>query len=133
MDEALRDKFRTIYSAIQAQDFDAVQENVAHDIEWALPESLPWGGVYHGHLGVAAMSEIYLEHVDGSWAEPDEFMEYGDTVVVLGRTRGRGLSSGVEFEVPFAHVWMLSDGVPRRFRGYLDSAPIATALTGDDD
>lgn len=133
MDEALRDKLRTIYSAIQCQDFDELEENVAHDIEWELPESLPWGGVYHGHLGVATMSEIYVEHVDGSWADPDEFMEHGDTVVVLGRTRGRGRSSGVEFEVPFAHVWTLSDGVPSRLRGYFDSQPIAGALARDTD
>ena len=130
MDPALTDTFRRIYSAVQRGDTDALQAELSHDIEWTMPDTVPWGGTHHGHLGVAAMREIHQEHVDGIWADPDEMIEVDDTVVVLGRTRGRGRASGDEFEVPFAHVWRMTEGVPSSLRGYFDAAPIAAALGG---
>ena len=122
--EALRD----IYAAIQRHDSDRLTEALTHDIEWTLPETVPWGGTHHGHLGVMAVVEIFEEHVDGLWADPDEFIYAGDDIVVLGRVMGSARSTGRDFEVPFAHVWALSDGVPSRFRGYYDAAPIVAAL-----
>jgi ketosteroid isomerase-like protein len=122
--QALRDA----YTAMQRQDAEQLSEVLAHDIEWTLPEGLPWGGTHHGHLGVVSVVEIFLESVDGFWADPDEFIDAGDRVVVLGRIMGRVRATGREFEVEFAHVWGLTDGVPSRFRGYYDTAPIVTAL-----
>ena len=98
VDEALIETFRRIYTSIQHGDSDELTSSLAHDIEFVLPESLPWGGPHHGPLGVAAMVEIYWDHVDGSWADPDEFLEDGDRVVVLGRLTGKVRSSGQRFE-----------------------------------
>ena len=131
MDPAAIEKFRAIYTAVQRADPDELQNHLAHDIEWALPDSVPWGGVRHGHLGVAAMFEIFQEHFDGMWAEPDEVIGEDDTFVVLGRMRATARSSGVSFEVPFAHLWRMSHGVPTAFRGYNDTAPIIAALAGE--
>jgi uncharacterized protein len=123
------DSVRQLYTLIQRHDTDGLNEALAHDIEWTLPDAVPWGGTHHGHLGVISLVEIYDEHVDGLWAEPDELIDGGDDrVVVLGRISGTARASGEEFEVPFAHVWTLSDGVPSRFRGYYDTAPIIDAL-----
>jgi ketosteroid isomerase-like protein len=49
---------------------------------------------------------------------------------VLGRLRGRARASGQEFEVGFAHVWTLTDGVASRAQIYYDSAPVLAALGG---
>jgi uncharacterized protein len=122
------DTLKDIYAAIQRHDTERLSEALAHDIEWTLPETVPWGGTHHGHLGVTAVVEIYDEHVDGLWADPDEFIEADDEVVVLGRVMGTARTTGEEFEVPFAHVWRLTDGVPSVLRGYYDTAPITTAL-----
>jgi uncharacterized protein len=130
VDEALIETFRRIYTSIQHGDSDELTSSLAHDIEFVLPESLPWGGPHHGPLGVAAMVEIYSDHIDGSWADPDEFVEDGDRVIVLGRLIGKARSSGQRFEVPFAHLWGLAEGVPSSFRAYYDSAPITAALEG---
>jgi len=117
-----------IYQAVQRGDLDELSEALTHDIEWTLPGALPWGGTHHGHLGVQAVLEIYREHVEGPWSDPEEFLEAGDTIVVLGRVRGRTRSADRRFEVPFAHVWRLTDGMPSSFYGYLDTEPIITAL-----
>jgi uncharacterized protein len=129
VDDALIETLRRIYTAIQRGDFAELQRNLTHDVEWILPESVPWGGSHHGYLGVETVGEIFKEHVDGVWAEPDEFLVADEEcVVVLGRVSGRGRSSGTRFEVPFAHVWALTEGVPSRFRAYFDTAPIIGAL-----
>jgi uncharacterized protein len=122
------DSLRGIYAAIQRHDAEQLSEALAHDIEWTLPETVPWGGTRHGHLGVTSVVEVFEEHADGLWADPDDFIDAGDQVVVLGRVSGTARSTGEHFEVPFAHVWTLTDGVPSRFRGYYDTAPIIDAL-----
>ena len=119
---------RRIYDAMSREDVEEFVGDVAHDIEWNLPEAVPWGGTRHGQDGMRALAEIYQQHVEGTWADPDDFLDAGDRVVVLGRMRGRARSSGEEFEVEFAHVWALTDGVPSRFRGYFDTGPILAAL-----
>lgn len=121
---------RDIYSAMQPFDAEEISGALAHDIEWNLPDALPWGGTHHGHEGIAAISEIFNDHVEGTWADPDEFFDAGDCVIVLGRIRGRARGSGAEFEVSFAHVWVMTDGVPSWFRAYFDTAPITSALQG---
>jgi ketosteroid isomerase-like protein len=104
--------------------------DVTHDIELTLPDPLPWGGTHHGHDGVRSFARIFRDHVEGPWADPDDFLDAGDRIVVLGRLRGRARESGEDFEVGFAHVWTLSDGIVSRAQLYYDSAPILAALDG---
>ena len=123
------ERLKEIYAAVHRQQREELARLVAHDMEFEMPEGLPWGGVHHGQDGMAAVAEIHDEHIDGEWAEPEEFIEGEDgRIVVLGRTRGRARESGATFEVRFAHVWGLAEGVPSRFRGYFDTAPIKAAL-----
>jgi ketosteroid isomerase-like protein len=119
---------RRIYDAMTGWRIEELVRDVAHDIEWNLPESVPWGGTHHGHDGLQAVAEIYQDHGDGLWADPDDFLDAGDRIVVLGRVRGRARSTGRDFEVSFAHVWAMTDGVPSSFRAYFDTAPILAAL-----
>ena len=60
---------------------------------------------------------------------PDEFLEAGDEVVVLGRYRGTAKQTGKPLDVPFVHVWSLRDGKAWRFRQFLDTAGWVAALT----
>jgi ketosteroid isomerase-like protein len=123
------ERLKEIYAVVQRQQREELAGLVAHDMEFEMPEGLPWGGVHHGQDGMAAVAEIHDEHVEGEWAEPEEFFEGdGGRIVVLGRTRGRVRKSGATFDVHFAHVWGMAEGVPYRFRGYFDTAPILDAL-----
>jgi uncharacterized protein len=118
-----------IYGALSRWDVDDFANGVTHDFELVLPETLPWGGTRHGRDGVQAYATIFRDHVEGQWADPDDFIEAGDLIVVLGRLRGRAKATSEEFEVHFAHVWTLSDGVPSRCRSYFDTAPIMALLS----
>ena len=124
---------RRIYTALQQHDVEEIRRSVAHDIEWTMPEALPWGGTHHGHDGLLSVAGIHEELVDGEWADPDEYFEAEGRYVVLGRTQGRVRASGAAFAVPFAHVWNMSHGLPTAFRAYLDTAPITAALDEPSD
>ena len=132
MADAQIEALKRIYAAVQAKDTDELSRSVAHDIEWVLPESVPWGGTHHGNLGVESVAELFQEHVEGYWADPEDFIEAGDRVVVLGRISGRGRRSGRDFDLPFAHVWSFADGVPSRFHAYFDATPILAALDASE-
>lgn len=121
---------RRIYEALSIWDIDELLRDVAHDIEWSTPEGVPWGGTRHGHDGIRAFAAIFRDHVDGAWADPDDFLDAGDRMVVLGRLRGRARANGRGFEVGFAHVWTLTDGIASRCQSYFDTAAVVAALEG---
>jgi ketosteroid isomerase-like protein len=121
---------RRIYAAISRWDLDELIADVAHDIEWTLPDSPPWGGTRHGHRGIGSFATSFRDHVVGTWADPDDYLDPGDRIVVLGRFRGRAQASGQQFEFGFAHVWALTDGMASRMSSYFDTAPVLAALEG---
>ncbi|MEO6496947.1 MAG: nuclear transport factor 2 family protein [Solirubrobacteraceae bacterium] len=62
----------------------------------------------------------------GSWseysAEPQEFIEVGDLVVVEVHEHGKGKASGVPFERTHFQVWTLREGRLVRWRLFADKA-----------
>jgi uncharacterized protein len=121
---------KRIYAALTRWDIDDMVADVTHDIEMTLPDPLPWGGTHHGPEGVRSFARIFQDHIEGPWADPDDFLDAGDRIIVLGRLRGRARESGQGFEVGFAHIWTLTDGIASRGQLYYDSAPILAALDG---
>ena len=126
------ERVKELYTAFQRRDSDELARLVAHDMEFEMPDGVPWGGVHHGQDGMAAVIELYEEHVDGRWADPEVFLEGGGRIVVLGRELGTVKATGASFEVEFAHVWGMAEGIPNRFRGYFDTAPITAALNAPE-
>jgi ketosteroid isomerase-like protein len=124
------DAVRRIYTALTRWDVDDMVADVTHDIEMTLPDPLPWGGTHHGHDGVRSFARVFQDHIEGPWADPDDFLEAGDRVVVMGRLTGQARDSGQDFEVGFVSVWTLTDGIASRAQIYYDSAPILAALAG---
>jgi 2-(1,2-epoxy-1,2-dihydrophenyl)acetyl-CoA isomerase len=102
------DLVRSIYAAWGRGDFGSVA--------WADPEIefVIVGGPDPGSwTGVAGMTEGWRQWLS-AWvdyhAEPDEYRELDDEhVLVLGRMRGRGRTSGVDVENEFANVLSIRD------------------------
>jgi uncharacterized protein len=74
-----------------------------------------------------------FEPLDESWwdgftAVPEEFLEAGDQVVVVGRYRGTAKESRKQLDVPFVHIWTVSGERAVRFRQFLDTAGWVEAL-----
>ena len=64
----------------------------------------------------------------GNWddfqAVPDEFLNAGERVVVLGHFQGRGKASGKTLDALYAHGWTLRNGKAVHFRAYADTAKV---------
>ncbi len=104
----------------------------APHVVYDLPEGMPVGA---GHFaGLEDILERFLTSFYGALDVrflADEFVAAGDTVVAIGRIKGKTRKGSVPVDVPFAHVWTVSDGSLRRMRAFTDTAVLARALASE--
>jgi ketosteroid isomerase-like protein len=114
---------RRSYEAFARGDMDGVMADMHPAIEWHQAQGLPHGGFYRGLDEVRR--NVFDPLHDDWWeefsADPDEFVDAGETVVVLGRYRGVAKGTRRALDVPFVHVWTLREGKAVRFRQFLDT------------
>jgi uncharacterized protein len=120
------------YEAFGRGDIPAVLEAFDPNIEWVEPElaELPYRGTRHGSDVVA--NEVFAavpETYDKLELQPEEWIDGGDQVVVLGRANVKG-KQGSEETVRFAHVWRMRDGKAARMEAIMDTAALRRALGG---
>ena len=120
---------KAVYEAFATGDIPAVLGTLSPDIAWTEAEGFPYGGTYHGPRGV--LEGVFMRlgsEWDGFAAVPDEFIDGGDTVVVLGKYSGKYKKTGKSFQANFAHVWKMQDGKAAQFIQYVDSLLVHRAL-----
>ena len=121
------------YEAYGRGDIEGATEPWADDIRWEGTNStqVPGGGTYQGKDRIIQNA---LEPIAEAWDEntvvPDEFIEQGDTVVVLGHTEARAKSTGRDVKVPFVHVWRFEGGKAKRVQLLTDTAVVLSAIEG---
>src|SRR5205823_178187 len=79
------------WDAFKKGDMEAVKETWNDDVTWegANTDKLPGSGVTKGKDAIIAMFGEVMGDFDDFNIEPDEFVEQGDTVVVLGHLEGK--------------------------------------------
>ena len=122
---------RRSYEAFARDDLDGVLADMHPKIEWHQAQGLPHGGYYRG---LDEVRRNIFEPLDAEWweefsAEPDEFLDAGSQVVVLGRYRGVAKGTGKRLDVPFVHVWTVEGDKAVRFRQFLDTRGWVEALS----
>lgn len=123
---------RAIYDAFAAGDVPAVLDLMSPDIVWNEAESFPYadGNPYRGTEAIVGGVFARLgSEWDGFAALPEEFLDAGDTVVVLGRYRGTFRATGRALDAQLAHVWRVEGGRAVRFQQYTDTLQ-AARVTG---
>jgi uncharacterized protein len=118
------------YEAFARDDLDGVLGDMHPDIEWHQAQGLPHGGLYRG---LDEVRRNIFDPLDDEWwdeftAEPDDFLDAGREVVVVGRYRGVAKRTHKQLDVPFVHIWTLEDDKAIRFRQFLDTAGWVEAL-----
>ncbi len=112
---------RSAYEAFNRGDIPGALAAFDQQIEWHEPGGgrAP-RGTFHGSQSVA--DDVFAtipQNFDEFRAEPDQFIDAGDHVVVTGRFRGRA-KGGQQLDAPFAHVWAMRNGKAARFQNYVD-------------
>ena len=124
------DLIRGIYDAFGAGDIPGVVGRMSPDIEWNEAENFPYadGNPYRGPDAI--LGGVFAR-LGGEWdgfaAVPEEFLDAGDTVVVLGRYRGTCKATGEPINAQMAHVWRVRDGKAAAFQQYTDTLQVARA------
>lgn len=108
------------YAAFARGDMPAVLSLLDPDVEWTEPSGYPWGRVYRGHHDVLGLFGTAAGMLGPGWqVVPDRYYPLDDGVLVLGRHVG---AEGEDaWEVPFAMVWRMREGVATHFRQYGDT------------
>ena len=122
-------RVRAFYEATVPGHREALRGLQAPHVVYDLPEGMPVGcGHFEGLDDVLErfLTSFYLT-LDVHFVA-EEFIAARDEVVALGRIEGKTRKSAVPINVPFAHVWTVSDGYLQRLRAFTDTAVLAHAL-----
>lgn len=91
---------RDSWAAWKRRDMEAVFRLYDPEVEWDMTHSgVPDMSVYRGHQGVRAFFREWFEPFREYYAEAEEFLDAGESVVVRVRQGGRGHASGVDAEM----------------------------------
>jgi len=124
------DTLKQGYEAFGRGDLDAATENFSDDVRWENPEApqLPNNGATEGREAVKGLFAQLGEYWESFEITPDEFLESGDTVVVLSHSSSTGKETGKEVKLPWVHVWRFRDGKVSEVQALTDTALAADAL-----
>ena len=119
---------RTLYDAFAKGDVPGVLGTFDPNIVWNNAESSPYAD-RNPYRGVPAIAEGIFQRLGGEWeyfrVKPEQFVDGGDVVVVLGRYEAKYRKTGRPLDAQFAHVWWLRDGKVTRLQQYTDTAQFA--------
>jgi uncharacterized protein len=113
---------REAWDAWSRGDMAALFEFYDPEVEWDMSHSyVPDMGVFHGHEGIREFFGEWRAFFAEYWAEAQEFIEVGHSVIVRVHQGGRGRSSTVGVEMPaYWQLYRLRDGRAVRVEIYRD-------------
>ena len=109
------DNVETMRRAIRAfneRDIDAAAASWSPDIEWHQITPFPDRAVFRGPAQVRKhlLEEQLFTQLDEFRIEPDEFVEVGDHVIMVGHIHGQGRASELPFRLRIVFVTKFEDG-----------------------
>jgi ketosteroid isomerase-like protein len=125
------DTLRRAYEAFNRGDVPAVLQVFDAQMEWHEPGGgrAP-RGTFRGPQSVG--DDVFAtvpQNFEEFQATPEQFIDAGEHVVVVGRFRGRS-KSGQQMDLPFVHVFGMRSGRATSFHNYPEAAPWARAWGG---
>jgi ketosteroid isomerase-like protein len=122
---------RSAYEAFNRQDIPGVLAFYDPEIEWIEGGGgRSPAGTFRGPQRVA--SEVFAtvpQHFEDFHAEPEQFIDAGEHIVVVGRFRGKA-TNGETLDAPFVHVNRMRNGKVVGFQNYVEAALWAKAWGG---
>ena len=99
---------------------------------WISPgprDKLPWAGTFRGKQEIANFFAQVGQNLEFSEFAPQEMIEQGNTVVVLGRLAGRAKKTAKPITNEWAHVFKYREGKVVFFQEYIDTAADVVAMS----
>jgi len=118
---------RSAYEAYNRRDVEAVMGCFDPEIDWHVPDSLPWGDHVRGLEAMGRFFEGLRPHLgDDHQVAVDELIDAGDRVVALVHHRGTA-PGGARYDVPAIMLWTVAGGQLSALYEQLDTLSMARA------
>lgn len=122
---------RGMYESFSRGDVTSVLGQMHQHIEWREAENFIYAD-RNPYRGPQAVLEGVFMRLASEWADfkvmPEEWLDAGNHIVVLGTYNGRHKESGKEVRAQFAHIWGVAHGRVVRFQQYTDTKQFADAI-----
>jgi ketosteroid isomerase-like protein len=118
---------RRLFAALEQEDDEALLDTLSAEVEWYVPEALPFGGTFHGVEQVREYLDSLSSFVERGTFDTLRMIDAGDHVVVLGHWTSRTVQ-GEAFDSRFASIFEVRDGKIVRFDSHLDTARVLGAF-----
>jgi ketosteroid isomerase-like protein len=119
---------RRLAERINAGDIDGMLRFISSEIEYRTRENEPDAGVFRGQEEFAKFADSWLGAFDEYEVEIYEYIDAGEYVVVPGRARGRGRTSGIVVDAEETWVWRIRGGKAVECREYANKAEALETL-----
>ncbi|MDQ1557316.1 MAG: uncharacterized protein QOD32_376 [Pyrinomonadaceae bacterium] len=122
---------RGLYEAFGRGDVPSVLGRMDQGIEWREAENFIYAD-RNPYVGPQAVLEGVFMRLGSEWegftVTPEEWLDAGNHVVVLGTYSGRHRESDREVRAQFAHVWGVRGDRVVRFQQYTDTKQFADVV-----
>ena len=122
---------RGMYEFFSKGDVTSVLGQMHQQIEWREAENFIYAD-RSPYRGPQAVLEGVFMRLASEWADfkvmPEEWLDAGNHIVVLGTYSGRHKESAKEVRAQFAHIWGVTHGRVVRFQQYTDTKQFADAI-----
>lgn len=119
---------QSIYDAYITGNVAPVFEVLDPEIDFIIPDSLPYGGIYHGFEGAQQLFLAIQNTWEYSQVTPERIVSREDLVIAFARLRGKIRGSERLIDLPFIEVFgMRKHKVVRMQPYYSDTNVIVSA------
>jgi ketosteroid isomerase-like protein len=122
---------RRMYDSFERGDVPAMLGQMDQHIEWKEADNFIYADG-NPYVGPQAVLEGVLMRFGSEWESfaviPEEWLDAGNHVVVLGTYTGTHKETGREVRAQFAHVWGVKGDRVVRFQQYTDTKQFADAI-----
>jgi uncharacterized protein len=122
---------RGMYEFFSKGDVISALGQMHQHIEWREAENFIYAD-RNPYRGPQAVLEGVFMRLATEWADfkvmPEEWLDAGNHIVVLGTYSGRHKETGREVRAQFAHIWGVTHGRVVRFQQYTDTKQFADAI-----
>ena len=122
---------RGLYDSFGKGDVPSLLGKMDHAVEWNEAENFIYADG-NPYVGPQAVLEGVFMRLGTEWegfsVTPEEWMDAGNRVVVLGTYKGTHRGTNKRVRAQFAHVWSLKEGRVARFQQYTDTKQFADVV-----
>jgi len=119
------------YRAFAEGGVEAILQFIDPEIEWHMSAAFTdEPHVFRGHDGVREVFRFFNDFIEELGADPHEFIEAGDRVIVPVRMHGRLRETGQPVAYELVQVWLGRDGKAIRLVTFPDRETAGAELAG---